>query len=102
MPILLGIIIASLINGEIPNQTSSLEIFMDGEFNFKIKTYIIDFLSKIYCFKKENILIKDGSKLDQRCKIVNYADLIANKLFKQAYNSWDNHCKKLLDFKPYL
>ncbi|MBI2629139.1 hypothetical protein HYW74_03580 [Candidatus Pacearchaeota archaeon] len=73
----LGVICASLLLEEINSDINEIFINIDGEHQKQELYYVKAFVSHIAKISIRKIYIESGKKLDQRCPIVNRADMLA-------------------------
>ena len=77
----LGIVLGSLLAHE--QVREALDMYVDGLWNEWDKNFAIEVLADVTAMPKDTIKIKDGTDLDRRIKIVNYADIRAYWLFSR-------------------
>ncbi len=80
----LGIIISSLLYDKNVLHESKLKILIDGAITPTQKQTARELIPKYVNLNKENISIDSGPGFDQKYKIVNLADAMANYLFRNS------------------
>lgn len=95
-----GIVLASLIKQDLPENLEELKLFLDGKFHRdarkEIKSIVSDFC-EVECSKIELICRK---KLDKKCLLVNQADKTAYFIYKKfniKYACFHQNYRELLE-----
>lgn len=88
----LGLILASLLHGI--KIEDKLTIYIDGEWNNKIKDYASDLISDITKIEKTQINLEVKGNLDRRMNLVNIADETAHWIYKKNIEELTRHKKR--------
>jgi hypothetical protein len=84
---LIGITVASLLQDLKTDSFDKLKIFLDGEWRFNQKSYLLDYTSEFLEIEKSRINLDCGKHYDESILIVNLADNLSHYLFRESRES---------------